>query len=92
MAQRTLTPERIIQTMREAEVELAKGGDVGAVAKGIGVTGRTCYRWRSEYGRVCVDRATCMMELGAEYPRLTLLVMEQALDISIVKDAGAGIS
>ena len=43
------TPEQIIGKLREAEVVLAKGGNMVQVCKQIGVTEQTYYRWRKEY-------------------------------------------
>ncbi len=53
MSQKRHTPEQIINKLRQAEVELARGATVPQACKKIGVT-------------------------------------EQALDISILKDAAAG--
>ena len=90
MAKRGHTPEQIIQKLREAEVELAKGATVAMVAKKIGVTEHTYYRWRSEYGGMRVDQAKRLKELELENARLKKLVAEQALDNSILKEAASG--
>ena len=55
MARKRFGAEQIIQKLREAEVELAKGRNVGQVCKKIGVTEQTCYRWRKEYGGLRMD-------------------------------------
>ena len=89
MAKRGHTPEQIIQKLREAEVELAKGATVAMVAKKIGVTEHTYYRWRSEYGGMRVDQAKRLKELELENARLKKLVAEQALDNSILKEAAS---
>ena len=44
------TSEQIVHLLREAEVELAKGSSVKEVAKKLGITDQTYYRWRKEYG------------------------------------------
>jgi len=90
MAKRGHTPEQIIQKLREAEVELAKGATIGAVSKKIGVTEHTYYRWRSQYGGMRVDQAKRLKELEVENSRLKKLVAEQALDIDILKEAASG--
>jgi transposase-like protein len=90
MAKRGHTPEQIIQKLREAEVELAKGATIGMVAKKIGVTEHTYYRWRTQYGGMRVDQAKRLKELEIENTRLKKLVAEQALDISILKEAASG--
>lgn len=44
------TAEQIVNKLREAEVELAKGLTIVSVAKKLGITDQTYYRWRREYG------------------------------------------
>jgi putative transposase len=39
-------PEQIVSMLREAEVELSKGQSIAAVAKKLGITDQTYYRWR----------------------------------------------
>jgi hypothetical protein len=65
-----LTPEQIIGLLRQAEVELARGRTVGEVCHGLGVSGASFYRWRSEYGGLKVDQARRMKELVRENARL----------------------
>ena len=64
------TPEQIITKMREAEVVLAKGGNIAQVCKQIGVTEQTYYRWRKEYGGLKVEQAKRLKELEKENGRL----------------------
>jgi len=81
------TAEQIISKLREAEVALAKGGSMPQVCKKIGVTEQTYYRWRKEYGGLKIDQAKRLKELDRENERLKKLVAEQAIDISILKEA-----
>ena len=90
MSQKKHTPEQIISKLREGEVELTQGATVGEVCKRIGVSDHTYYRWRAEYGGMRVDQAKRLKELEKENARLKKLVAEQALDISILKEAAAG--
>jgi len=66
------------------------GATIAQVCKKIGVTDQTYYRWRSEYGGMRVDQARRLKELEAENTRLKKLVADQALDISILKEAASG--
>lgn len=90
MGQRRHTPEQIINKLRQAEVEIANGATVAQVCKTIGVTDQTYYRWRSEYGGMRVEQARRLKELERENTRLKQLVANQALDISILKEASSG--
>ena len=90
MSQKRHSPEQIINKLRQAEVELAKGATVAQACKKIGVTDQTYYRWRSEYGGMRVDQAKRLKELEKENARLKQLVADQALDNAILKEAAAG--
>ena len=82
--------EQIIGKLREAEVLLAKGQTTEEMCRQIGVSLHTFYRWRKEYGGLEVNQARRLRELEEENARLKKLVAEQALDISILKEAARG--
>ena len=90
MPRRRFSPEQIITHLREAEVLLSKGQTVGDVCRHLGVTSNTYYRWRKAYGGLEVDQAKRLKELELENTRLKKLVADQALDISILKEASRG--
>jgi len=90
MARRRFTVEAIVRMLREAEVELSGGMTVKQVAKKLGINEQTYYRWRKEYGGLRMDQAHRLKELERENSRLKKLVAEQALDISILKEAASG--
>ena len=46
MPRKRHTPEQAIRKLREAEVELAKGLTTGDVARKLGITEQTFYRWK----------------------------------------------
>jgi len=84
------TPEQIISKLREAEVLISQGATIPQAAKQIGVTEQTFYRWRTEYGGMKIDQAKRLKELEAENARLKKIVADQALDLSILKEAVSG--
>ena len=90
MGRPRFTVESIVRKLREAEVELSRGQTVGQVVKQLGVCEQTYYRWRKEYGGLRLDQAKRLKELEAENNRLKRLVADQALDISILKEAASG--
>lgn len=90
MSRKRHTPEQIIRKLREAEVELAKGQTTAEVARKIGVTEQTYYRWRKEYGGLRLDQAKRLKELERENARLKKLLAEQTLDDAILKEAASG--
>jgi transposase-like protein len=48
--QKRFRPEQIIMKLREAEVFIGSGSTIGEVARKLGVSEQTYYRWRSLYG------------------------------------------
>ena len=81
------TAEQIVNKLREAEVELSKGQTIPVVARKLGITDQTYYRWRREYGGLKVDQARRLKELEQENGRLKRLVADQALDNAILREA-----
>ena len=90
MARKRHSSEQIIRKLREAEVLLAKGETVGAVARQLEVTEQTYYRWRKEYGGLRIDQAKRLKKLEKENARLKRIVADQALDMSNLKDVAEG--
>jgi len=90
MGRQRFTVETIVRKLREAELDLSRGQSVAQVVKQLGVCEQTFYRWRKEYGGIRLDQAKRLKELEAENGRLKKLVAEQALDISILKEAASG--
>ena len=58
MGRQRYTPKQIIGELREAEVAPAKGRTVVEVARTLGITEQTYYRWSTEYGGLKVEQAT----------------------------------
>ena len=90
MVKKSHSPEQIITKLREAEILLNQGANVGEACRKIGVTEQTYYRWRKEYGGMRLEQAKRLKELEKENTRLKKLVAELSLDISILKEADRG--
>lgn len=90
MGRKRFSVESIVRKLREAEVELSRGQTLNQVCKKLGVCEQTYYRWRKEYGGIRMDQAKRLKKLEVENARLKKLVAEQALDISILKEAASG--
>jgi putative transposase len=86
MPRKRYTSEQIIVTLREAEVELAKGQRRVEVCRKLGIRKQTYYRWRKEYGSLGVDQVRHPKDLERENARLKKLVAAQALDLAILKE------
>jgi putative transposase len=82
--------EEIIGKLRESEVVLAQGQSVGQVARKLGVSEQTYYRWRREYGGMKVDQAKRLKELERENSQLKKIVADQALDNAMLRELSRG--
>jgi transcriptional regulator with XRE-family HTH domain len=90
MARKRYQPEEIIQYLRTAEIEQAKGLTQEEFARKIGVTVTTLVRWKKEFGGLRVDQAKRLKDLEQENLRLKRIVANQAIDIDILKVAASG--
>ena len=76
--------------LREAEILLNQGANVGEACRKISVTEQTYYRWRKEYGGMRLEQAKRLKGIEKENVRLKKLVAELSLDISILKEVTEG--
>lgn len=90
MKKKAFTAEQVITMLREAEVLLSEGSTVIEVARKLGITEQTYYRWRREYGGMKVDQAKRFKELEKENMRLKKLVADLSLDNAILKEVSRG--
>jgi putative transposase len=84
------TVDQIIVKLRRADVELGKGKKVPEICRLLEVTEQTYYRWRQKYGGMKPEMAKELKALQKKNDRLKRLVADQALDISILKEASRG--
>ncbi len=90
MAKKSHSPEQIINKLREAEILLNQGANVGEASRKIGVTEQTYYRWRKEYGGMRIEQAKRLKDLEKENARLKKLVGDISLDNAILKEVAEG--
>ena len=90
MARKRFTPEQIITMLGEAEVLLNQSNPVAEVCRKLGISEKTYYRWRKEYGGMRVDQARRLKELEQENARLKKLVADISLDNAILKEVNRG--
>jgi transposase-like protein len=84
------TPEQIIVLLRQAEVDLGSGSNIGQVCQKLAVSEQTYHRWRNQYGGMKADEMKRLRELEAENTRLKKIVADQALDIHMLKETVRG--
>jgi transposase-like protein len=82
IGQRGYSAEQIVNKLREADVLIGQGLVVKQVCKRIGVTDKTYYRWRKEYGGLKVDQAKRLKELEK--------LAEAHLDKAMLQEVASG--
>jgi len=90
MPKKRYPPEEIIQHLRTVELDIGKDLAVLTCCRKFGITEKTYYRWKKEYGGLCVDQAKRLKGLEQENLRLKRIVADQALDLSILKKVASG--
>ena len=63
---------------------------VPEVARKLGVTEQTYYRWRKEYGGLKTDQAKKLKDLEKENARLKRLLAEAHLDKAMLQEVASG--
>ncbi len=76
--------------MREGDVKLSQGKNVGQNCREMGITEQTYYRWRKEYGGMKTVQVKRLKDLERENGRLKKAVAELTLDKQILKEALEG--
>ena len=89
-APKNVTPAKIINHLRKAEVELANGKSIEEICRGLGVSEQTYYRWRRGYGGMKTTQAKRMKELEKENQHLRRAVADLTVDNLILKEASKG--
>ena len=90
MAKKRHSAEQIVRKLREAEVELAKGGRVKEVCRKLAITEHTYYRWRRGVWWFEAGAGQTFKQLEKENTRLKKLLAEKELDLSILQEVAEG--
>jgi transposase-like protein len=90
MPKKRFTPEQIIATLRQIEVQLAQGKSIALACKEAAISEQSYFRWRKEYGGVPIEQAKRLKDLERENARLRRLVADLSLEKQILKDVASG--
>lgn len=74
--------EQIIEAIRQHEAGVASADEI---ARQLGVTATTFFRWKSKYGGMDVSDAKRLRALEDENRRLKQMVADLSLDLQAVK-------
>ena len=90
MPRKRHTAEEIIRKLRQADVDLSNGLEMGQVCQKLGVSEATFHRWRNQYGGMKAEGMKRLKALEKENTRLKKLVADLSLDNAILKEATSG--
>ena len=90
MRKKRATPEQIVLLLRQIEVSTSQGKSIAIVCREAGISDRSYYRWRKEYGGLDLDQARRMKDLEKENGRLKRLVADLSLEKQVLKDIASG--
>ncbi len=90
MPKKRFSPEQIIATLRQIEVQLAQGKSIALACKDAAISEQSYFRWRKEYSGVPLEQAKRLKDLERENARLRRLVADLSLEKQILKDVASG--
>mgnify|MGYP000355834792 CR=1 FL=1 len=90
MANKRHKPEEIVTKLRQVDVLVGQGMVRVDATRQVSITEQTYYRWRQKYGGMSPDMIKQLRLLQKENKRLRRVVSDQALDITILKEAAEG--
>ena len=82
--------DQIIGKLRQAVVELGRGKTVEEACRALAITVQTYYRWRQKYGGMHPAMARQLKALRKENSRLKKVVVDQVLNMKILREATQG--
>ena len=90
MPRKRYKAEEIVTKLRQVDVLVSQGQNIGDAIRQIGVSEVTYYRWRQEFGGLKSDQVRKLKELEAENVRLRRAVSDLTLDKMILAEAARG--
>ena len=90
MAKKAFTPEQVVAKLKQVEVLMSQGKQVAQACREAGISDKSYYRWRKEYGGLQVDQARKFKELERENARLKRLVADLSLEKAMLKELASG--
>jgi len=90
MPKKRFRSEEIIHKLREADVLVGQGRTIPEITRQWGVTDKTYYRWRKEYGGMKIDHAKRLKDLEQENARLRRALSDTIIDNQILREVSKG--
>ena len=87
MARKRYSDEDILNLLRQIELGLNGGSDVGSACRKAGISEATYYTWRKRYGGMAKSQLQALRTLEKENARLKRIVADLELDKLILKES-----
>ena len=87
MARKRSSDEDCLRLLREIEVHLAGGSDVGTARRAVGISDATYYTWRKKFGGMGRPQLAELKTLQRENQRLKKIVADLELDKLILRES-----
>ncbi len=85
-----LKPHEVKQRLALAKLHSSQGKSAQIACREAGISEKSYYRWRKEYGGLDLDQARRMKDLEKENGRLKRLVADLSLEKQVLKDIASG--
>jgi putative transposase len=90
MPRKRYKAEEIVTKLRQVDVLVSQGQNIGDAICQIGVSEVTYYRWRQEFGGLKTEQVKRLKELETENTRLRKAVSDLTLEKLILQEAARG--
>jgi len=90
MPKKHFTPEQIVTKLKQIEVLMSQGKQILLACKEVGISDKSYYRWRKEFGGLKLTQAKKFKELEQENARLKRLVADLSLEKAMLKEVASG--
>jgi putative transposase len=84
------TPDQVVRKLQEADRLLAEGADGSEVARQLGISEQTYYRWRNQFRGLKAHDAKQLRQLEREDATLKRLLAEAELEKAALKEIAKG--
>ena len=90
MSKKHYTPEQIVTKLKQIEVLMSQGKQIMLACKEVGISDKSYYRWRKEFGGLKLTQAKKFKELEQENARLKRLVADLSLEKAMLQEVASG--
>jgi transposase-like protein len=80
----------ILRLLRDVQIEVAGGRTVEEACRSQGIAVNSYYKWRNRYAGMTTSEALDAVQLRVEVSRLRKIVADQAVDLSVLREALKG--